>query len=46
MHLRNFWLVKAKEKNLLKIVEWAQRNGLKVENLTRKEVIEALKVQR
>jgi len=46
MRLINFWLLKAKEKSLLKIVDWAQKNGRKVEELTRAEVKEALRCQR
>ena len=42
MKLRNFWLVKAKEKTLLKIVEWAQKHQRKVEELTFDEIKEAL----
>ena len=46
MRLSNFWLIKAREKVLLKIVEWAQKNGKVVQNLTQDEVREALKSQR
>ena len=46
MRLSNFWLIKAKEKTLLKIVEWAQKNGREVKNLSQEEVREALKSQR
>jgi hypothetical protein len=46
MRLRNFWLLKAKEKNLLKVVEWAQKNRKKVEELTVAEIKEALRTQR
>ncbi len=42
----NFWLLKSKEKNLLKIVAWAQQNNVKVENLTISEMKFALKTQR
>lgn len=46
MRLINFWLLKAKEKNLLKIVDWAQRNQRKVEELTKSDMREALRSQR
>jgi hypothetical protein len=46
MRLSNFWLIKANEKSLLKIVEWAQKNGRQVKSLTQEEVKEALKSQR
>jgi len=46
MRLLNFWLLKAKEKSLLKIVDWAQRNQRKVEELTEAEIREALRSQR
>lgn len=46
MRLLNFWLLKAKEKSLLKIVEWAQKNNRKVEELTQAEIKEALRTQR
>jgi hypothetical protein len=46
MRLSNFWLIKANEKVLLKIVEWAQRNQRSVQSLTQAEVREALKSQR
>lgn len=43
MRYKNFWLMKAREKNILKVVEWAHRNGRMVESLTKKEVVEALR---
>jgi hypothetical protein len=46
MRVKNFWLLKRREKNLLKVVEWAQKNGRKVESLTRDEIIEAMRSQR
>jgi hypothetical protein len=42
MRLRNFWLQKIREKTLLKIVEWAQRNLKRIEELSRADVREAL----
>ena len=38
MRLNNIWLIRAREKLLMKIVGWAQRNRIKVENLTTEEV--------
>jgi hypothetical protein len=46
MKLKNFWLQKIREKSLLKIVEWAQKNGKKVEDLSRDDVREAIVSQR
>jgi len=46
MKLKNFWLQKIREKSLLKIVEWAQKNGKKVESLSRDDVREAIVSQR
>jgi hypothetical protein len=46
MRIRNFWLQKRREKNLLKVVEWAQKNGRKVESLTKEEILEAMRSQR
>lgn len=43
MKLRNFWLNKKNEKNVLKVVEWAHRKGVMVENLTADDIIEAMK---
>lgn len=42
MKFINFWLIKAKEKNLIKIVEWAQKHDRKVQSLTIDEVKQAL----
>lgn len=42
MKFRNFWLLKAKEKSILKVVEWAQRNRIKVEELTYKDIKRAM----
>lgn len=43
MKLRNYWLTKLKEKQLLKVIEWAHRNNKRVETLTQTEITEALK---
>jgi hypothetical protein len=46
MRLLNFWLLKAKEKTLLKIVDWAHKNKKRVEFLTKQDIAEALKAQK
>jgi hypothetical protein len=43
MGFTNIWLRKTKEIQLLKIVEWAQRNKIKVENLTEDNINDALR---
>ena len=43
MKLRNFWLNRKNEKNLLKVVEWAHRQGVLIEDLTASNIIEAVK---
>jgi len=43
MKLRNFWLNKNNEKNVLKVVEWAHRQEIVIEKLTVKDIIEAIK---
>lgn len=43
MKLTNYWLTKKNEKNILKVVEWAHRQGLPVETLTTNNIIEAMK---
>lgn len=42
MKLRNFWLNKVNEKNLLKVVEWAHRQKIPVEQLSEAQIKEAL----
>lgn len=42
MKLRNYWLNKKNEKNILKVVEWAHRHNRLVESLTEEEIIEAV----
>lgn len=42
MILRNYWLNKKYEKNILKVIEWAHRHGRLVEKLTEDEIIEAV----
>jgi uncharacterized SAM-dependent methyltransferase len=41
-NLRNFWLTKKYEKNILRVIEWAHRQDLKIQNLTKKNIYEAL----
>jgi hypothetical protein len=43
MKYRNFWTFKRKEKLLLKVIQWAQKNRKKVELLTQVEINMALK---
>lgn len=43
MKLRNFWTNKKMEKNLLKVVEWAHRQKILLENLTLENIVEATK---
>lgn len=38
----NFWIIKGKEKNLLKVIEWAHRENILIENLNNDQIIEAL----
>lgn len=42
MNIKNIWLAKSEEKNLLKVVEWAHRQSLLIENLSHSNIIEAL----
>ena len=41
--LKNHWLDKSKERNLLKIIEWAHRQDKIIENLTAADIKEAIK---
>ena len=43
MELKNFWLIRSNEKNILKVVEWAHKNNKNVFSLEINEIIEALK---
>jgi hypothetical protein len=45
MKLNNYWLSKGKEKTLLKIVEWAHRQGKPVASLTADDIREAAKAR-
>ena len=42
VNLRNFWLTKKYEKNILRVIEWAHRQDLKIQNLTKRNIYEAL----
>lgn len=46
MRFKNFWLLKHDEKSILKIVQWAQKNGIKVESLSKQDIIQALKEEK
>lgn len=41
--LTNYWLRRENAAVYIKIVDWAQRHDLKVEELTREHIFEALK---
>lgn len=43
MNVINFWLTKSNEKNVLKVVEWAHRQGIQIETITNDNIAEALK---
>lgn len=42
-NLKNFWISKSKEKNILKVVEWAHKNNRSVSSLEIYEIIEAMR---
>lgn len=42
-NFRNFWLNKSREKNILKVVDWAHKNNKKVTCLEIHEILDALK---
>lgn len=42
-NMKNFWITKSKEKNILKVVEWAHKNGRPVSSLGIQEIMDALK---
>ena len=42
MEQDNYWLLKNKEKILIKIIDWCQKNNQKVENINFTTLIEAL----
>jgi len=41
--MKNFWISKSKEKNILKVVDWAHKNKRPVSSLQIYEVVDALK---
>lgn len=42
MRYLNFWLIKHKEKIILKIVEWCQKNNKKIKEIKYEDIVEAL----
>lgn len=42
MNIKNIWLAKSEEKNLLKVVEWAHRQSIHIEKLSPSNIKEAL----
>jgi hypothetical protein len=42
METINFWIIKGKEKTLLKVIEWAHRQKIDIEKLSHNEMVEAL----
>lgn len=38
----NYWIIKNKEKILLKVLEWCQKNNKEIQSLKYNEIIEAL----
>jgi len=42
-NMKNFWITKSKEKNILKVVEWAHKNNKNVMSLEIYEIVDALK---
>lgn len=40
--IKNIWLSKRWEKNILKVIEWAHRNSKNVEKLSKDDIIEAM----
>ena len=43
MKLKRFSAMNANEKNILKVVEWAHRQKIQIENLTIFQIVEAVK---
>jgi hypothetical protein len=43
--MSNFWLIKEKEPVYLRIVKWAQKNDIKVESVTKQQILEVLKMK-
>jgi hypothetical protein len=44
--MKNFWLLKKKEKLMLRVVAWAQKNNKKVEYLSLEDMMLALKEEK
>jgi len=44
--MKNFWLMKKKEKLMLRVVIWAQKNNKRVECLSLEDMILALKEEK
>jgi len=42
MRILNYWMIKSKEKVLLKILDWCQKNKKKIQHLNYDDIIEAL----
>lgn len=42
-NMKNFWITKSKEKNILKVVEWSHKNNKTVLSLEVYEIMDALK---
>ncbi len=43
--MNNFWLIKEKEATYLRIIRWAHRNGVRIEDITNKQILEVLKMR-
>ncbi len=43
--MSNFWVIQERQHAYLKVVKWAQRNNIKVETLTKDQIISVLKVK-
>jgi hypothetical protein len=41
--MSNFWIVRQKQYAYLKVVKWAQRNKVKIETLTKQQIVDVLK---
>jgi hypothetical protein len=44
--MKNFWLLKIKEKLMLRVINWAQKNNKKVELLSQQDMALALKEEK
>ena len=44
--MKNFWLLKKKEKLILRVIAWAQKNNKKVEYLSLEDMMLALKEEK